>query len=71
MFEIKTITGKEGLEIIEKRKPLGSFIIEEENGTFTGIDNSTGDAWTEEFKKKINCIDWLNGKPLEDILEDE
>jgi hypothetical protein len=71
MFEIKTITGKEGLEIIEKRKPLGHFIIEEENGTFTGIDNSTSDAWTEEFKKKENCISWLNGKPLEDILEDE
>lgn len=45
--------------------PLKLFVIEEENGTFTAIDNTTGDAWTEEFKTEEEAINWLIGEEYE------
>jgi len=29
---------------------------------FIAVDNSTGDAWTEEFSNMKDAIDWLNNK---------
>ena len=40
--------------------PLGLFYLEED-GKFVGIDNSDGNAWTEEFRDKDSCLRWLNG----------
>lgn len=57
------ITSNEAEKIIDTRKPLGKFYFKED-GLFIAIDNSTGDAWTEEFKKKQDCFDYLNGKEL-------
>ena len=34
----------------------------EAGGTWTGIDNSTGHAWTEEFGTKAECLEWLKGE---------
>ena len=31
-------------------------------GTWTGIDNSTGNAWTEEFGTQAECLKWLKGE---------
>jgi hypothetical protein len=31
-----------------------------DKGHWIGIDNSTGDAWTEEFLIKASCLKWLN-----------
>ena len=45
----------------EGYKPLGLFYLEED-GKFVGIDNSDGNAWTEEFWDKDSCLRWLNGK---------
>ncbi|HAT4069829.1 MAG: hypothetical protein E6363_01015 [Enterobacter sp.] len=45
-------------EIINTRKPLGLFWTREKQW-FVGIDNSTGDAWTECFKSKKECFKWL------------
>lgn len=50
---------KEASEIIETRKPLGKFICTE-GDSFIGIDNSTGDAWTEKFIALELCLKWLN-----------
>ena len=39
-------------------EPLGLFYLEEREN-FVGIDNSTGDAWTEEFPDRESCLRWL------------
>lgn len=58
---IQEITKKKAAEIIEKRELLGNFYLYEDD-RYVGIDNRTGDAWTEEFDTKEKCIDWLNGR---------
>jgi len=65
---IQSITREQASKIIETNKPLGSFITIE-NDTFTGIDNITGNAFTEDFKDLKNCLAYLNGADLEDCLE--
>jgi len=39
----------------------GKFLTVEGN-KYVAVDNSTGDAWTEEFDDIQDAIDWLNGK---------
>jgi len=43
-------------------EPLGLFLVGEAGGTWTGIDNSTGNAWTEEFGTQAECLKWLKGE---------
>ena len=31
-----------------------------DNDKYVAIDNSTGDAWTEEFDNLEQCLNWLN-----------
>lgn len=57
-MEFKEITSKEAENIIETRKPLGEFWVKED-GMYMAIDNRTGDAWTENFKTKKECFDYL------------
>lgn len=52
----------EASKIIESRKPLGTFLVEREDGSCVGIDNRTGDAWTEDFPDKEKCLKWLSGE---------
>lgn len=61
MDEIKKITKEEADKIIETREPKGMFILKD-GKTFVGIDNRTGDAWTEDFKSKSACERWLRDK---------
>ena len=35
-----------------------------ENDVYVGIDNTSGNAWTEEFEKLEDCINWLMGEEL-------
>lgn len=65
---IEIITGEKADKVIKTEKPYGSFIVLEEGG-FTGIDNTTGNAFTEDFKDLKNCLAYLNGADLEDCLE--
>jgi DNA uptake protein ComE-like DNA-binding protein len=58
MDDIKKVTLAEASAIIESRKPKGMFYTIE-NGLYIGIDNRTGDAWTEEFKSLSSCKRWL------------
>ena len=47
-------------KIVETREPHGLFYAETKNGA-VGVDNRTGDAWTEEFPNKEACERWLHG----------
>lgn len=58
MSAINLITEAEALKIIETRRPIGLFMAWE-GGKAIGIDNSTGDAWTEEFPDAKACTNWL------------
>ena len=44
--------------IIEKREPRGLFLYDT-GVEIVGVDNLTGDAWTEEFPDHEECVDWL------------
>lgn len=62
MLDIKKITKEEASTIIETREPRGLFYTAEsyENGNiYVGIDNCSGDAWTEDFKSLSPCKRWL------------
>lgn len=48
------------IHIIDRRAPKGRFWTRD-NGRFVGVDNSTGEAWTEEFDTKEACFDYLGG----------
>ncbi len=55
---MEEITLSEAKEIIKTREPKGIFYTIE-NGMYVGIDNRTGDAFTEEFKTLENFKRWL------------
>jgi hypothetical protein len=61
---IKKITTDQAKSVIETREPLGLFYVLE-NGIYTGIDNSNGYAWTEEFTGLRKCKLWLNNPNIE------
>lgn len=57
-MKIKQITKEQAHKIIETRKPIGKFwLVDGEK--FVGIDNTDGDAWTEDFTDVNECIAWL------------
>jgi len=56
--KIITVISEEASKIIETREPKGLFYLLD-NGVHVGIDNRTGDAWTEDFKSKAACSKWL------------
>lgn len=59
---IRQITQEEAFKIIETREPIGIFYeVDRDGDVFVGIDNSTGEAWVEEFETKEECLDWLRG----------
>lgn len=61
---IVEVSKEEAHEIIETGKPLGMFFLKDA-GVYVGIDNGTGDTWTEEFKSKRKCVKWLKGSDIE------
>lgn len=52
-------------KIIESRKPIGYFYTFS-SGIYTGIDNGTGDAWTEDFHSYDECMSWLKHELITD-----
>lgn len=60
---IQEITIEQALEIIETREPLGLFLTKD-GGKYVAIDNTSWDAWTEEFTDKKQCMDYLLGYDL-------
>lgn len=47
-------------QIIEHRNPCGLFLTKKGH-KWVAVDNTTGDAWTEEFHRKRQAIRWLRG----------
>lgn len=66
---INIIDARKASVIINEFEPMGLYmIIQCVNGYdyYTGIDNSTGDAWTEDFKTFAECFAWLKHENWED-----
>lgn len=62
--KIQTIGSQRALQIIENpkdEKNKGLFLIKGDN-VFEAIDNTTGDARTEEFETIKAAVAWLHGK---------
>jgi hypothetical protein len=51
---IKCISQQTALQIIEHRYPLGNYIVVSGN-KYIAIDNTIGEAYTEEFNRLINA----------------
>ena len=66
--DIVFVTNERALEIIENRTPTGLFITHD-GGRFIGIDNRSGDAWTEEFHDAERCVEWLTGQAEAEEVE--
>lgn len=60
MYEPREITSEESAEIIVSREPRGLFYLQD-GDIFVGIDNTTGEAWTEDFASLDKCLAWLKG----------
>lgn len=60
----KYVNQEEANQIIEHRSRRGLF-VQEADGKFVGIDNTTGDAWVEEFPDLTECLKWLADKQEE------
>lgn len=41
-----------------KFEPEGLFMFKADR-KYIGVDNSTGEAWTEEFGNMKKCLEWL------------
>jgi len=48
-------------KIIETRKPLGAFVTINDE-MIIAIDNTAGDAWTEDFNTKEAATMWITGE---------
>jgi hypothetical protein len=59
--ECLDINKEQASKIIEYREPEGLF-YHKDGDKFIGIDNSSGDAWTEEFGDLDTCLEWLKGE---------
>lgn len=55
---IKEVTQSEADAIVLSREPRGLFYFRDSN-RWVGIDNTTGDAWGEEFLELDQCLAWL------------
>jgi len=62
MFIPQEVSQHEAANIIAQYSPHGLFYVIESDGVCTGIDNSTGNAWTEDFPTLESGLGWLNGE---------
>lgn len=61
MKNIMMIDSNKANEVIENRTPFGLFYLVD-GSKYIGIDNTTGDAWTEEFDSFSKLKNWLLGE---------
>lgn len=50
--------------LIDTREPEGFFLYVDNREVYVAVDNSTRDAWCEEFDTKQEAIDWLLGRDI-------
>ena len=60
LHEIKEVNSEQLKRIIETKEPLGLYYTKE-NEIYVAVDNSKGNAWTEEFSTKEMAVKYLNG----------
>ena len=60
-LEVRQVSPKKLTAVISCRVPIGLFLTKEGH-KWVAVDNSTGDAWTEEFRWRYQAIRWLRGK---------
>lgn len=63
-MKCKNLSLKKFLKIIknpEKWEDNKGLFWTKENTMFVGMDNTSGDAWVEEFETFRECINWLLG----------
>jgi hypothetical protein len=65
IYSIQRVTSEEANAIIETKEPIGRFIVSNES-EITGIDNTDGEAWTEDFESEQKCVTWLVGGDKEE-----
>jgi len=59
-MSIVEINAQAAKQIIESRHPIGKFIVSDGRGTYTAIDNTTGEAFTEDFDTRDEAENWLS-----------
>ena len=64
LYGPKEVTLEVLSNIIAERKPIGLF-YSKEGEKFIAVDNCNGNAWTEEFETKEDCIDFLLGDNMD------
>lgn len=52
-------------QVISEREPRGLFYRKAGRRIYVGVDNTTGDAWTEEFRSLRQCKRWLRNPNLD------
>lgn len=60
-IKVKRVSPKFIGKVIEDRVPSGRFLTKE-GRKWVAVDNSTEDAWTEEFTSKRQAVRWLRGE---------
>ena len=58
---IKRVPRRKIQKIIDSYQPHGCFLAKG-GSRWIAVDNSTGDAWTEDFSSKHDAIRWLRGE---------
>ena len=60
-LRIQRVSPERMMNVIDFRIPSGLFLTKECR-KWVAVDNSTGDAWTEEFRWRHQAVRWLRGK---------
>lgn len=61
--EINKVSSSDIEKIIDTMKPDGNFYCyDKKNKEYIAVDNTTSEAFTESFKDKKSCLDWLEHK---------
>ena len=65
-FDPETVSEPYLAAVIEARRPLGLFLARataksRPGARWVAVDNSTGDAWTEDFPSESGARAWLVG----------
>ena len=63
--DVKRVSVEEIRQIIQSYQPRGLFYCKESRRCYVGVDNTTGDAWTEDFLTKRECKRWLRDPTME------
>ena len=55
---IEQVSEEQLRRVIQTYAPRGLFLARE-GGVWVAVDNSTGYAWTEEFRSRRKAVRWL------------